>query len=323
MFVAVGVGAYSSGIFHVMTHSFFKACLFLGAGSVIHALHEEQDIRRMGGLLKHMPVTGITFLAAWLAICGVPPFAGFFSKDEILWKTLSTPNAVVPWMPFALYGVLLFTALLTAFYMTRLVVMTFFGEFRGGRAAMEKIHESPKSMTIPLVALAVGSLASGWVGVPEAVGGSRGFEKYLETVFHGSSPEADIIPLHLEPLFMVLSILVAVLGIGLAFNVYFRKHTYVVDETERRIPRLRDVLVNKFWVDELYDATVLAFVRFLSRWVSFWFIDRQVIERVVAALAVGVRALGRLATRLATGSVRWALAGMVLGAALLLYWWIR
>jgi len=204
-----------------------------------------------------------------------------------------------------------------------LVVMTFFGEFRGGRAAMENLHESPRSMTFPLVVLAVGSLVSGWVGVSEAVGGSRIFERFLEPIFRGSAPEADIIPARLEPLFMVLSILVAFLGIGLAWTVYVRKKAFVVEETERRIPRLRDILVNKFWVDELYDATILAFVRFLSRWVSFWFLDQQIIERVVGAIAAGAKAIGRLFARLATGSVRLTLAGMVVGVALLLYWWIR
>jgi NADH-quinone oxidoreductase subunit L len=323
MFVAVGVGAFPSGIFHVMTHAFFKACLFLGAGCVIHSMQGEQDIRKMGGLLKHMPVTGIAFLAGWLAISGVPPFAGFFSKDEILWNVLATPNAMLPWMPLALYGVLLFTSLLTAFYITRLVVLTFFGEFRGERAAQEGLRESPRFMTVPLVLLAVGSLMAGWWGLPEAAGGTQMFGKYLEPIFRGSMPEADALNVHLEPVFMILSFLVALLGIGLGWTVYLRKKTFVVEEAERRIPYLKDLLVHKFWIDELYDATLLSFVRFLSKYVCCWFLEKQVIERPVTIVAEATRASGRFISGLSSGFLRMTVAGMVLGVSLLLYWFLR
>jgi NADH-quinone oxidoreductase subunit L len=323
MFVGVGVASYTSGIFHVMTHSFFKACLFLGAGSVIHAMHGEQDIRKMGGLLKHMPITGITFILAAASISGFPGFAGFFSKDEILWKALATPNALVPWLPMALYGVLVFSAFLTAFYMTRLAVMTFGGEFRGGHEAQEKLRESPKVMTIPLVILALGSIVAGGVNLPKSIGGEFELEKFLDPIFHGSMPDPDPLLGHLETMFLFVSALVALLGIGLGLAVYLRKKTFVIDETQRRLPGLRDVLVNKYWVDELVDRTVLAAVRFTARWVSAWLIDAQIIERVVSFLAGGVTAVGRSLRRLQTGLVRWTVAGMALGAAVLLYWVAR
>jgi len=324
MFVGVGVGAYEAGIFHVMTHAFFKACLFLGAGSVIHAMHEEQDIRKMGGLMKHLPITGITFFAAYLAIIGFPGFAGFFSKDEILWKALATPNPTFPWLPLALYGILLVGALLTAFYMTRLVVLTFFGEFRGGPKALEKLHESPKIMTIPLVLLALGALMAGWLGVPESIGpGRHVLGAFLEPVFHGSAPDADGIPERFEILFMLLSVAVAFAGMGLAWAVYGQKKTFVMDETEKRFPGLREILQNKFYVDELYDHTVLAAVRLTAKYVSFKFIDQMVIEKSVEICVSGVQALGRGVKRLQTGSVRWTVAGLAAGAAFLLFWVVR
>ena len=164
MFVALGLGAYSSGIFHMVTHAFFKALLFLGAGSVIHALQGEQDIRRMGGLKKYLPTTYLTFFVATLAISGIPPFAGFFSKDEILADAFAH-NPVV-------WGVALLASLLTVFYMFRLLYLTFFGSTRAGAAVMSHIHESPKSMAIPLIVLAVLSFVGGFMNVPEALAGS-------------------------------------------------------------------------------------------------------------------------------------------------------
>jgi len=183
MFLACGVGAYGAAIFHVFTHAFFKALLFLGSGSVIHALHEEQDIRKMGGLIKKIPITGWTFVAGWLAICGIVPFAGFFSKDEILWKTWSASMAA-PWLPKLLWTIGFVTAGLTALYMTRLVMMTFFGKSRVEPEKAHHIHESPWTMTVPLVVLAIGSLGVGFLGTPEFLGlGPNRFERWLHPVF--------------------------------------------------------------------------------------------------------------------------------------------
>ncbi|MCX6830469.1 MAG: NADH-quinone oxidoreductase subunit L, partial [candidate division Zixibacteria bacterium] len=177
MFTACGVAAFSAGIFHLMTHAFFKALLFLGAGSVIHALSGQQDMRHMGGLKRHLPATYLTFLIATLAIAGIPGLSGFFSKDEILWKAFSSDYGS-PW----LWAVGLFTAMLTAFYMFRLVFLTFFGEERLDHHAKAHLHESPKIMTVPLSILAVLSVIGGYIGIPYVLGGSNQFEKFLEPV---------------------------------------------------------------------------------------------------------------------------------------------
>lgn len=163
----------------------------------------------------------------------------------------------------------------------------------------------------------------GWLGMPDAVGGSQRFGRFLEPVFRGSMPEVDAMPNHLEPVFMVLSFLVALLGIGLGWTVYLRKKAFVVEEAERRIPHLRDILVHKFWVDEFYDATILNLVRFLSKYVSYRFLEQQVIERTVTIVAESARAVGRSVSGLSSGLVRATMAGMLLGLAFLLYWWLR
>ncbi len=184
MFLGVGVGAFAAGLFHVITHAFFKALLFLGAGSVIHALSGEQDLRKMGGIFRKLPVTGWTFMVAWLAICGVFPFAGFFSKDEILAAAWSRPNAVLPWLPHLLWAAGFLGAGITAIYMTRLVVLTFFGRSRVAPEAAHHIHESPRTMTIPLVVLAAGALLSGFLGPPSVLHlGPNRIEQWCEPVF--------------------------------------------------------------------------------------------------------------------------------------------
>jgi NADH-quinone oxidoreductase subunit L len=192
MFLGVGVAAFSAGIFHLMTHAFFKACLFLGSGAVIHALHEEQDIRNMGGLFEKLRWTATTFIVATLAIAGVPLFAGFFSKDEILWKAFSNPNAVAPWLPRVLWIVGVVAAILTAFYMTRLVILTFFGKSRVPAEKAAKVHEAPFSMVMPLVVLAAGSILAGYVGLPEVFAPRNAFTTWLEPSLgpHGAGVHA-------------------------------------------------------------------------------------------------------------------------------------
>ena len=194
MFVAVGVGAFASGIFHVFTHAFFKACLFLGSGAVIHALHDEQDIRKMGGLRKVMPITFVTFLIATLALAGIPPLAGFFSKDHILWEALATPNSVWPWLPKVLWGVLVLAAFLTAFYMWRLVSLVFLGKYRGPQEKLDHAHEAPFSMAMPLVVLAICSVFAGFLGIPAVLKGNNAIEHWLQPVVHaqhGSAPSSQ------------------------------------------------------------------------------------------------------------------------------------
>jgi NADH-quinone oxidoreductase subunit L len=255
MFMAAGVGAYWVAIFHLYTHAFFKALLFLGAGSVIHALGGEQDMRRMGGLREKIPVTYRTMWIASLAIAGIPPLAGFFSKDEILWQTWSSPLGSK-----ALWAVGVITAFMTAFYMWRLMFLTFHGRPRMSEEEARHVHESPPVMTVPLAALAAGSVAAGWIGVPKIWtwfgDGFRLFEHWLEPVF-ARSAQALAAELHaheasLEWLLMGLSVAIAAAGIALA------RHFYVVRPEAPELVRQRaapiyNVLYNKWYVDEIYD----------------------------------------------------------------------
>ncbi|MCB1173832.1 MAG: NADH-quinone oxidoreductase subunit L [Leptospiraceae bacterium] len=299
MFLGVGVGAYSAGIFHVMTHAFFKACLFLGAGSVIHALHHEQDIRQMGGLLKKIPVTAVTFIVAWLAISGVPPFAGFFSKDEILWKALATENHVLPWLPTVLYVTGLVTALLTAFYMTRLVVLTFFGSYRGH-------HDHPKEhavMTLPLVVLATFSLLAGFVGVPAVLGGSNMIEHFMHAVVGASVPEAHHVDHALELPLMALSVATAALGILAAFFAFLWKPA-VAERFAVWFAALQKLLANKYYIDEIYEALILKPFRTLADVFNFRFIDSKIINNISDHLGPTAWFIGNQLRIMQNGRVR-------------------
>jgi NADH-quinone oxidoreductase subunit L len=297
MFLAMGVGAYAAGIFHLMTHAFFKACLFLGSGSVIHAMHHEQDMRNMGGLKDYMPRTFWTFLIATIAIAGIPGTAGFFSKDEILWKAyLHDP---------ALWGIGFVSAGLTAFYMFRAVFMTFFGELRStphadhghdhGHAAdhhghaTAPVHESSGWMTWPLIILAVGSILSGYLGIPPALGGSNLFEHWLAPVLgHGAhGAEHAHPPLALEYGLMAASVAVALFGIFLAYLMYYRR---ALDpgwfaSLAGGVPY--KLIYSKYYVDEIYYATFLAGTLALAR-VLAWF-DRTVIDGIVNGAAAVTR----------------------------------
>ena len=201
MFAALGVGAFIAAIFHLMTHGFFKGLLFLGSGSVIHAVHEEQDMRRMGGLARKIPITYATMLIGSLAIAGIPPFSGFFSKDEILWLAFSGHHPVI-------WGLAVLGAGMTAFYMFRQLFMVFFGDCRADHHTQEHLHESPRVMTMPLVILAVGALLAGWIGLPAVFGGSL-FAHWLEPVIvHGEHHGSHALELGL----MAVSVSVAAAG---------------------------------------------------------------------------------------------------------------
>ncbi|HTC21842.1 MAG TPA: NADH-quinone oxidoreductase subunit L [bacterium] len=319
MFLGVGVSAYGAGIFHLITHGFFKACLFLAAGSVIHAMKGEQDIRKMGGLLKHLPVTSVSFLLGWMAISGILPFCGGFnSKDAILWKTLATPNPVIPFLPEILYFTALFTAFLTAFYMTRLVVLVFFGDYRGDQEIFEHVHESPKIMTVPLLVLAIGSIVCGWIGMPESIGGGNSLGKFLEPIFHLSTVEATNVSAKMEPLLMLMSFLVAGLGVGMAWYVYGWKHT-ISPLLLKMIPGGKKAIEKKYYVDEIYDVLVVRMVRGFAEWVSNRLVEQILINRVVEGIAQGLAFLARLIQKTQVGLVRVYLAYVVAGAALLIY----
>jgi NADH-quinone oxidoreductase subunit L len=293
MFLAAGVGAYIVAIFHVVTHAFFKACLFLGSGSVIHACGGEQDMRKMGGLKKHMPTTYWTFLVATIAIAGIFPFAGFFSKDEILAKVFTAGHGDLNGFGNQYYLLWLLAvagAVLTAFYMFRLVFMTFHGEFRGGEEAEHHLHESPWTMTLPLQILGVLSIVGGFIGFPGHLFGKPQWNKiehFLEPIVlplghaeHGAEHAGHHVPLGIEFGLIFLSLAVAGFGIWLAYRFYMGARAY---ERPRRLaerfPLAYKLLLNKYWVDELYGATVVAGIVKHSRFL--WDVDARVVDGAV------------------------------------------
>jgi len=264
MFLALGVGAFAAGVFHVFTHAFFKALLFLGAGSVIHAMSGEQDMRNMGDLGHRIPITHRTMFIATLAIAGIFPFAGFFSKDAILWEAWSREGGAYR----LLWGIGYFTALMTSFYMFRLMYLTFHGHPRMSHEAEHHIHESPVSMTAPLVVLAICAIGAGWLGWPHSLGGSDRFTKFLEPVFSG---EAQVLQeegragqlaagekeeehnTSGEWALMGLSLAAAGLGWGMAWRSYRHADKGYTEPIAAAAPPVYNVLLNKYYVDEGYD----------------------------------------------------------------------
>ena len=304
MFAAAGVGAYSAGIFHLMTHAFFKALLFLGAGSVIHAMGGEQNLLKMGGLRKHTPITFLTMVVAALAISGIPPLAGFFSKDEILWSAWAHGHP-------AIWGVGLVTAGLTAFYMFRLVFLTFSGEERMDEHTRRHLHESPASMTVPLVILAVLSVMGGWVGLPAWMGVNR-FAAFLEpslrfTALSEHEPA-------LEAGLAVLSVAVAAFGIGAAYNLYVVRRESA-QALARRFAGLHALLSHKYYVDEIYDALFVNPAVTGSREVLWKGLDVGIIDGSVNGVGRTIQGSADLLKHLQNGLVRsyasWILAGTI------------
>ena len=349
MFLAMGVGAFGAGIFHLYTHAFFKACLFLGSGAVIHALHGEQDIRNMGGLKRHLPITYWTFFIASLAIAGVPLLAGFFSKDEILYETFHGGHTIL-WLIGAL------TSLLTATYMFRLVFLTFHGERRHdapapehpeeeepvadahgagagahGHGAGHGLHDAPPAMALALIVLAIGSIAAGYIGIPHALGGHNVLHAWLEPAFE-ARPEADAAAgagvatpaergaeaagetlsaeeTALELTLMGVSSAIAFLGIGIAAFIWLKRRDLAASLARSFAPVHR-LLLNKYYVDEIYDATIVQPIHVVSReglWRGF---DVNVVDGAVNGTASIVSAAAAGLRRLQTGSVR-AYAGSI------------
>ncbi|MGQ0762476.1 MAG: NADH-quinone oxidoreductase subunit L [Acidobacteriota bacterium] len=370
MFLACGVGAFVIGIFHVMTHAFFKALMFLGAGSVIHGMHHEQDMRRMGGLKKYMPYTYLTFLAGWLAICGIIPFSGFWSKDEILWKTVSTDVVPIGWL---LWIVGTIAATCTAFYMTRLVAMTFWGKERfrdahdhgPGHETHEDHetpghpahipHESPKSMWVPLVVLAILATVGGFVGISTAftggkhVGGRLNIVNWMEPIIwnpatksfgseHSEAPAAShgetvtppapseshapapaeshgfnlahtiegVVHSHTltEWIFIIISLIVAGIGIGLGVLFYLKKPS-LADVWAKRLRPLYVASYNKYWIDEFFGMTVTRRTMDLAR--AVYAFDSKVVDGVVNGLA----GITRLTSRVTGGTDKYLVDGLV------------
>ena len=318
MVLAIGVGGFVAAIFHLMTHAFFKACLFLGAGSVIHGMHHEQDIRQMGGLKRKLPVTAATFFVSCLAIAGVPLFAGFFSKDEILFRAFT--NRIAGGDPqIVLYGVALVAAVFTAFYMFRLYYLTFEGDFRGDRHTYEHAHEE-KTMTVPLVILAFLAAVGGFIGVPEALGFGaipNVLEHWLHPVFAGAMTHIEVSHSHsLELALIAVSVAVALGGWMVARTVYKRPAASLpvapVDAAWHRL------LSNKYYVDELYDAVIIRPLKGLADLCFRWG-DQKLIDGVF--IHGTARLLGRLGDVLRAfhnGDVQAYATGMVVGLAVLL-----
>jgi len=293
MFLALGVGAFAAGIFHLMTHAFFKALLFLGAGSVIHAMSGEQDIRKMGGLWERIPNTAKTFAVATLAIAGIFPFAGFFSKDEILGQAFDRF--------FFLWIVGFITAGMTAFYMSRLFFLTFSGYCRADEHTEKHIHESPRAMTVPLMILAGFSLIGGWIGWPSALGGENRFERFLEPILTGVLPETGAVKiahhaLLKELLLMGASLAIAAAGIFLAYQFY-RTKRIAPELAAGKWPRVYQLLLHKYYVDEIYDAAVVERTKDLGTLLGSF--DANVID------GVGVNGAGWLARFGSTLSMWW------------------
>jgi NADH-quinone oxidoreductase subunit L len=302
MFLALGVGAFAAGIFHLMTHAFFKALLFLGSGSVIHAMHHEQDMRKMGALKSKIPVTFWTMFVGTLAIAGTPGLAGFFSKDEILWKAFSsTQGHVLLWLLGAC------VAGMTAFYMFRLLFMTFYGQSRVDHHTEQHIHESPRSMTVPLIILAIGSVVAGYVGFPVWLGGTSAFEHFLEPVFEPlpipKAPELEYSHIA-EAGMAAASVAIALIGFSIAYFKYC-KRSWEEQREVRQYGPAYSLLLNKWYVDELYDALFVN--RAKGAGVDLWKFDAQIVDGVVNGSAFGT-------VQSAVGSSwwdRWIVDGLV------------
>lgn len=305
MFLALGVGAYTTAVFHVMTHAFFKALLFLGSGSVIHAMGGEQDIRKMGGLKKYMPITNITFLIGCLAIAGVPGLSGFFSKDEILSSTFEV-NKIM-------YVVGLLTALMTAFYMFRLYYMTFQGKFRGTHDQEHHLHESPGAMTFPLIVLAILAVFAGYIGLPEVFGAKNLLAEYLAPVFAPSAPFAEVHHLehNTEWLLMGLSSVLVIITIFLARS-WFRNY----EDTGVQRTGFAKVLENKWYVDEIYDAIIVKPLMGLSRFFEEA-IEKSGIDRLINGVGRSVYWSSQQVRLLQSGQVGFYIFAMVIGMVIL------
>jgi len=323
MFVGVGTGAYAAGMFHLVTHAFFKALLFLGSGSVIHAVHhayhaththeDAQDMRNMGGLARYMPWTAALMWIATLAIAGIPPFAGFFSKDEILGAAFAEAAVHPAWYAFWAMGIA--AALLTAFYMTRLMLYTFHGPNRTGEREREHLHEAPPVMTGPLVVLGVLSVIGGALNIPELFGGNAFLEHWLEPVTSLARRLQPAVELahRTEWALVVGAVLVAALGIVGAFRL-LKPEALVPARLAPPETGLGRLLWKKWYVDELYDALIVRPVMWLSREVLWKIVDERIVDGLlVNGTAKAARAAGWLGSRLQTGEVGAYVVLFVLG----------
>ncbi|VTR36539.1 NADH-quinone oxidoreductase subunit L [Sphingobacterium thalpophilum] len=306
MFLGLGVGAFTGAFFHVLTHAFFKALLFLGAGSVIHGMSDEQDMRKMGGLKKAMPVTFITMLIGTIAISGIPPFSGFFSKDEILANAFAA-NPVLWILGFI-------GALMTTFYMFRMLFMTFYGPFRGNDEQKHHLHESPKSMTLPLIVLAILSIVGGAINFPAVLGGNHWLEDFLQPVFAESKALVPMVQ-HLEHsteyMLMAISVVGVLIMVAWAYARYVKGQQIPSQDGQPR-GFLANLSYRKFYVDELYDAVVVRPIHWLSSFLGT-IVDRNGIDGMVNGAGKAAFDTGKVLRLLQNGNVGFYLLMMVIG----------
>jgi NADH-quinone oxidoreductase subunit L len=337
MFLGVGVGAYGAGMFHLMTHAFFKGLLFLGAGSVMHAMSGELDMRKMGGLRDKIPVTFWTFVPATLAIAGIPGFSGFFSKDEILWKAYSSPHG----HPL-LWAVGVIAAGMTSFYMFRLLFMTFFGECRAPEEVKKHIHESPMVMTIPLGVLSVLSIIGGYVGIPhvfwggfdkigdflapvvgghgEAVTGHAAFSLQGVAYAAGGGGAAAAHTASMEMIFMAISVIIALIGIFIAY-VFYIKRPELPGLLAKKRKILYTVLVHKYFVDEIYGFSFVDSLKTLGTvlWRGF---DDLVVDGAVNGVGRVTIGFGGILRKIQTGFVQSYAFGMMIGGVIIIGYYV-
>lgn len=308
MFLGLGVGAYSSSVFHVTTHAFFKALLFLGAGSVIHAMGGEQDMRKMGGLKKALPITFATMLIGTIAISGIPPFSGFFSKDEILAHAYE--HSPTLWF----FGQV--ASMLTAFYMFRLLYLTFYRSFRGTHEQEHHLHESPKSMTIPLIVLAVLSIAGGLLGLPEFWDLPNWMHHHLDPIIVHKNP--SVMNHTQEWTLMGIAVLAAGATIYFAYMVYI-KSRILPEANDEKLTGIKKLIYNKYYVDEIYDAVIRKPVDLMGEF-FYKFMDLQIVDGIVNGVGSAVNGISSVVRKAQTGHIGLYIFSMVLGIILILFY---
>ncbi len=312
MFLGLGVGAFTGGVFHVMTHAFFKALLFLGAGSVIHAMSGEQDIRKMGGLKKSLPITHLTFLIATIAISGIPPFSGFFSKDEILAHVYEHDGTGKIYWILGIIG-----SIMTAFYMFRLYFLTFHGSFRGTSDQKHHLHESPKSMTMPLVILAVLAAIGGIVGIPNV--NQHLLHDFLKPAFESASAWIDDAPKHFdmdEARLMIIAVLAASAAIYVAWYVY-KKNNMVPKNTETDLPKFQKIIYHKYYVDEFYNAVIRKPLDWLSDF-GYKFVELKFVDAFVNGVGTAVKWTGSVVRYAQSGNIGFYMFAMTIAVIIML-----
>ncbi len=314
MFMGLGVMAYSASMFHVITHAFFKALLFLGAGSVIHAMSDEQDIRHMGGLRKELKITYLTFLIATIAISGIPPFSGFFSKDEILMNVYQ--HSPLMW------GLAVIGSMMTSFYMFRLLFLTFHGNFRGTDYQRQHLHESPLNMTLPLMILAVLSAVGGLINFPEIFGGEAKLATFMAPLFENArqANPAAFEHVHLshsdEYLLMGVSVGAALVSLLVAYVLYVSRKAVPAEEGNP-IPAAQKLVYNKYYIDEIYTIFIVKPVSVLS-YFFYQVVDFFVFDLLVNGIVKLVKQLSNLTRRLQTGNTGFYVFAMVIGIVIIL-----